>query len=229
MQTYWPKYLTLLRFIVGIAATALIALGVKNWISIDYSNANPAMHPEFLPMHVPVAASALMTYVAMGICGLLTLFKLRITAAIGRSLAIPGVVLALVTLITGSIWGRVTWQVWWTWDARLTTMLILFFLYLGYIAATKSFDNPVRRDQSVALLGIIGACLVPIIYYSTRWWNTLHQQPGTVMPDNIKAAFLPMLFGIMLWTIWMMLLNLQAELKADKNLLKINDIFEGDS
>lgn len=226
MQSYWPKYLTYIRLIFGVAAIATLALGIYNWINIDYSQANPAMHPEFLPMHVPVAASALMTYLAMGLCGLLTLFKVKYTAAIGRALAIPGVVLCFVTLVTGSIWGKVTWQVWWSWDARLTTMLILFFLYLGYIAATKSFDNPVRRDQSVALLGIVGACLVPIIYGSTLWWNTLHQKPGTVMPDSIKAAFLPMLFGVMLWTIWMMLLNLQAELKADKDMLKINDIFD---
>ncbi len=77
LQSYWPKYLNHIRLIIGICAIALMALGIKNWISIDYSTANKAMHPEFLPMHVPVAASALLTYLAIGLCGILTLLGFK--------------------------------------------------------------------------------------------------------------------------------------------------------
>ncbi len=226
MQNTLLKCLKYLRFIVAIATIVTLTLGAIRWYNMDMSNANPAMRPEFLPLHVPVAASSLMIYLAMGLCGILTLLRLSYFAALGRAMSIVGVFLAFITLVSGSIWGRTTWGIWWSWDARLTTMLILFFLYLGYIAASHAFDNPVRRDQSVALLGLVGACLVPVIYFSTLWWNSLHQKGGTVMPDEIKAAFLLMLFGIMFWSIWMILLNFEAELKADTQMNKMKAIFE---
>ncbi len=226
MHNHFPKSLKILRLAIAIAAIGVLSLGALRWYHMDMSNANPAMRPEFLPLHVPVAASSLMVYLAMGLCGILTLFRLSYFAALGRAMSLVGVFLAFITLVSGSIWGRTTWGVWWSWDARLTTMLILFFLYLGYIAASHAFDNPMRRDQSVALLGVVGAALVPVIYFSTLWWNSLHQKAGTIMPDEIKTAFLPMLFGIMLWAIWMILLNFEAELKADKQMNQMKSIFE---
>ncbi len=223
----FPTILVALRYLVFMAAVVALGFGIYNWIGLDYANDNKAMHPEFLPLHVPVAASSLILYLCMGICGILTLiFKIRIAAPLGRAIAYVGVVLAFVTLVTGSIWGRVTWQVWWVWDARLTTMLILFFLYLGYIAATKAFDNLVRRDQTVALLGIIGGMLVPLIYFSVRIWNTLHQTTGTKMSDDLLSAFLPMMFGVLLWSMWLILVNLEAELLADKQLLRDERVFD---
>lgn len=223
----FPKILIKLRYAFFFLAAASLGFGIYNWVGLDYAGDNPAMHPEFLPLHVPVAASSLILYLLMGLCGILTLvLKVRFAAPLGRAIATVGVILALVTLITGSIWGRVTWQVWWFWDARLTTMLILFFLYLGYIAATKAFDNPVRRDQTVALLGIIGGMLVPVIYFSVKIWNTLHQDTGTKMSDSLLMAFLPMMFGILLWSIWLILVNLEAELLADKQLLQQETIFD---
>ncbi len=223
----FPKILIIFRYLVFFLAIIAFGFGIYNWVNLDYAQDNLAMHPEFLPLHVPVAASSLILYLCMGFCGILTLvFKVRFAAPLGRAIAIVGVVLALVTLITGSIWGRVTWQVWWFWDARLTTMLILFFLYLGYIAATKAFDNPIRRDQTVALLGIIGGMLVPVIYFSVKIWNTIHQDTGTKMSDPLLMAFLPMMFGVLLWSVWLILVNLESELLADKQLLQQETIFD---
>ncbi len=226
MHNIFPKWLKILRFCLAIASIITLSFGVFQWYNMDMRNANLAMHPEFLPLHVPVAASSLIIYLVMGLCAILTLLRFPYFAALGRAMSLVGVFLAFITLISGSIWGRVTWGVWWSWDARLTTMLILFFLYLGYIAAGRAFDNPIRRDQSVALLGLVGAFLVPVIYFSTLWWNSLHQKAGTIMPDEIKAAFLPMLFGIMFWSAWMILLNFEAELKADDHIHKMKALFE---
>ncbi len=229
MYNRFPLWLKVFRFMVAIAAMATLAFGVFRWMNMDLTGAKLAMHPEFLPLHVPVAASSLMIYLAMGACGILTLIKLPYFAALGRAMSIVGVFLTFITLVSGSFWGKVTWGTWWQWgDPRLMTMLILFFLYLGYIAACYVFDNPIRRDQSVALLGIVGAALVPVIYFSTKIWDSIHQDTGTRMTDGMKAAFLPMLFGIMLWAIWMILLNFEAELKADKKMNKMQALFEGE-
>lgn len=229
MQNSFPNSLKVFRLIIGIAAIAVLSLGAFRWANMDITGAKLAMHPEFLPLHVPVAASSLIIYLGMGVCGILTLLKLPYFAALARAMSLVGVFLAFITLISGSFWGQITWGTWWQWaDPRMMTMLILFFLYLGYIAVSYVFDNPIRRDQTLALLGVVGACLVPIIYFSTVIWNSIHQDTGTKLSDGVKAAFVPMIIGIMLWSIWVILLNFEAELKADRQMNKIKAIFENE-
>ena len=94
---------------------------------------------------------------------------------LARAIAPTGALFTFIALWTGSLWGKPTWGTYWVWDARLTSELILLFLYLGFIALKASIDDPRRADRAGALLAIVGAVNVPIIYYSVQWWNTLHQ------------------------------------------------------
>jgi heme exporter protein C len=119
------------------------------------------------------------------------------------ALAPTGALLAFLSLATGSLWGKPMWGTWWVWDARLTSSLILLFLYLGFIALQSSIDDPRRADKACALLALVGAVNIPIIYGSVYWWNTLHQGASvTVKGASIAPA---MLWGMGLMTVafWM--------------------------
>jgi heme exporter protein C len=127
-------------------------------------------------IHVPAAWMALLAYLAMAIAAVFYLVWRHPLADIGaRAMAIPGASFALITLLTGSFWGHPMWGTWWVWDARLTSMLILFFLYLGYIALADGFERPERGSKPASLLLIVGVINLPIIKFSVDWWNTLHQ------------------------------------------------------
>ena len=112
----------------------------------------------------------------------------RLSAMMARALAPTGALFTFIALWTGSLWGKPTWGTWWVWDARLTSELILLFLYLGYIALTEAIDDVRRADKAGALLAIVGAVNVPIIYFSVRWWNTLHQGATISMTAAPKMA-----------------------------------------
>jgi heme exporter protein C len=104
------------------------------------------------------------------------------------ALAPTGALMTFIALWTGALWGRPTWGTWWVWDARLTSELILLFLYLGYIALTEAIDDPRRADQAGALLAVVGSVNVPIIYFSVKWWNTLHQGASVSLTAAPKMA-----------------------------------------
>ncbi len=127
-------------------------------------------------IHVPAAWMAMFTYLVLAFwCAMSLAFNTRLSAMMAQALAPTGAMFAFVALWTGAFWGRPTWGTYWVWDARLTSTLILLFLYLGFIALRASIDDPRRADRAAALLALVGAINVPIIYFSVRWWNTLHQ------------------------------------------------------
>ncbi|HEX8447022.1 MAG TPA: heme ABC transporter permease CcmC [Sphingomonas sp.] len=130
-----------------------------------------------LYVHVPAAWLGMGGWTGIAIASLMQLVWRHPMAAIaGRALAVPGALFAAICLATGSIWGRPTWGTWWEWDGRLTSMLVLFFLYLGYIALAQANDDRGEGGQRVvAIFGMVGAVNIPIIRYSVVWWNTLHQ------------------------------------------------------
>ena len=127
-------------------------------------------------IHVPAAWMSMMIYGMMAIMGFIALvWRIRIMEVMIISAAPIGAAFTVIALITGSLWGRPTWGTYWVWDARLTSELVLLFLYFGVIALYNSFDEPRKAARAASLLSIVGAINLPIIHYSVLWWNTLHQ------------------------------------------------------
>ncbi len=151
-------------------------------------------------IHVPAAWMAMFTYLVIAFWSAISLaFNTRLSAMMAQALAPTGAMWAFVALWTGAFWGRPTWGAYWVWDARLTSTLILLFLYLGYIALRASIDDPRRADRAAGLLALVGVINVPIIYFSVRWWNTLHQGATVSMTAAPKMAQ-TMLTGMLLLT-----------------------------
>ncbi|MHB1117218.1 heme ABC transporter permease CcmC [Sideroxydans sp.] len=127
-------------------------------------------------IHVPASILSMFLYLILaGYAALGLIFKTRLSSMMASALAPTGALFAFISLWTGALWGKPMWGAWWVWDARLTSELILLFLYLGFIALQASIEDPRRADKASALLAIVGSVNVPIIYYSVQWWNTLHQ------------------------------------------------------
>lgn len=140
-------------------------------------------------IHVPAAWLSMVLYLAMaGWAALGWLFNVRTAFVLARAIAPTGALFAFLALWTGSLWGRPTWGAWWVWDARLTSELILLFLYLGFIALVAAIDDPRHADRAGALLAIVGVVNVPVIYFSVTWWNTLHQGSSLTLGEAPKMA-----------------------------------------
>jgi heme exporter protein C len=146
---------------------------------------------------VPAAWMSMFIYLVMAFWAALGLaFNTRLSGMMASALAPTGALFTFIALWTGSLWGKPTWGTYWVWDARLTSELLLLFLYLGFIALKASIDDPRRADRAGALLAIVGAVNVPIIYYSVQWWNTLHQGASvslTRAPSMAAAMFAGMM------------------------------------
>ena len=151
-------------------------------------------------IHVPAAWMALFTYTTMAIASAAALIWKHPLAVLSAKAAAPiGAGFTIICLATGSLWGKPMWGTWWVWDARLTSVLVLLFLYLGYMALVNAFDNPERGQKAASLLAIVGAVNVPIIKYSVDWWNTLHQPASVVRLDG------PAIHPDMLWPLFIMI------------------------
>ncbi|UCE31008.1 MAG: cytochrome c biogenesis protein CcsA [Burkholderiales bacterium] len=148
-------------------------------------------------IHVPAAWMAMFAYVVMaGWCAVSLIWNTRLAAMMAQAIAPTGAMWAFIALWTGAFWGRPTWGAYWVWDARLTSTLILLFLYLGYMALRAAIDDPRRADRASALLALVGVINVPIIYFSVKWWNTLHQGASvslTAAPKMAQAMLASML------------------------------------
>ena len=151
-------------------------------------------------IHVPAAWMSMLLYLVMAFWAAIGwAFNARLASMVARAIAPTGAMFTALALWSGALWGRPTWGAWWVWDARLTSELILLFLYLGYIALVEAIDDPKRADQAGALLAVVGAVNVPIIYFSVRWWNTLHQGATISMTAAPKMAS-TMLTAMMIMT-----------------------------
>ena len=151
-------------------------------------------------IHVPAAWMSMVLYLVMAFWAAIGwAFNARLASMLARSIAPTGAMFTFVALWTGALWGRPTWGAYWVWDARLTSELILLFLYLGYMALINAIDEERRADKAGALLAIVGSINVPIIYFSVKWWNTLHQGATVSMTAAPKMASL-MLTAMLLMT-----------------------------
>jgi len=152
-------------------------------------------------IHVPAAWMSMVIYMAMAAWAAFGwAANARLASMMARALAPTGAAFTFLALWTGAFWGKPTWGAWWVWDARLTSELILLFLYLGFMALVEAIDDTRRADHAGALLAIIGAVNVPIIYFSVRWWNTLHQGATISMTAAPKMAS-TMLTAMLLMTV----------------------------
>ena len=157
-------------------------------------------------VHVPSAWLSLMAYTIMASAAAVGLiWRMKLAHALAAATAPIGASFALLCLATGSLWGRPMWGTWWVWDARLTSQLILFFLYLGYMALHSAYDDLQRADRASAVLAIVGVINVPIIHFSVYWWNTLHQgstvlrSGGPAMPPSMLIPLLMSFAGFTLF------------------------------
>ena len=156
-------------------------------------------------IHVPAAWIALSSYLLLGICAFFFLIWRHPLAEIAaRSIAPIGTGFAVITLITGSLWGKPIWGVWWVWDGRLTSMLILFFFFVGYLALSNAFEQTERGARPAAILALIGCINLPIVKFSVDWWNTLHQ-PSSIKLDGTSAIHSSMLLPLMLMLLVLLL------------------------
>jgi heme exporter protein C len=167
-------------------------------------------------IHVPASILSMIIYLVMaGYAALGLIFNTRLSSMMATALAPSGALFAFISLWTGALWGKPMWGAWWVWDARLTSELILLFLYLGFIALQASIEDPRRADRAGALLAIVGSVNVPIIYFSVQWWNTLHQGSsiklsGTSMHIAMQQAMFTMLVAMWLYVIAIVLLRVRS-------------------
>jgi heme exporter protein C len=152
-------------------------------------------------IHVPAAWMSMLLYLAMAFWAAIGwIFNARMGSVLARAIAPTGAMFTVVCLVTGSLWGRPTWGTYWVWDARLTSELILLFLYLGFIALVSAIDDPRRGDKAGALLAVVGVVNIPIIYFSVVWWNTLHQG-ASIRLDSAPTMAWTMFTALMLMTV----------------------------
>ncbi len=181
-------------------------------------------------IHVPSAWFALMAYTILaGSSVLWFITRNPIFSIIARSIAQIGMIFTLISLVTGSIWGKPTWGVWWVWDARLTSMLLLFFLYLAYIFLWKSITNKDLASKISAALAIVGFVNIPIIKFSVDWWNTLHQ-PATISKLSSPSIDISMMIPLFIMTLATFLflvtvffIRLRIEI-LDNKILRIREV-----
>ena len=167
-------------------------------------------------IHVPAAWMSMFVYIVMAFWSVIALsFNTRLSAMMAQALAPTGAWMTFIALWTGAFWGRPTWGTYWAWDARMTSELILLFLYFGVIALRNALDDPRRADRACAVLSIVGAVNIPIIYYSVVWWNTLHQgasvsATGSKMNTIMLTGMLVMSFAAWFYAIAAVLWRVRA-------------------
>jgi heme exporter protein C len=182
-------------------AAVLAAAGLYWGFFVAPIDAQQGQAYRIIFIHVPAAWMSMVIYLAMAAWAAVGLvFNARMASMLARALAPSGMLFTFIALWTGAFWGKPAWGTWWVWDARLTSELILLFLYLGYLALVEAIDDPRRADRAGALVAIIGAINVPVIYFSVRWWNTLHQGATITMNSAPKMAS-PMLVAMLLLTL----------------------------
>ena len=158
-----------LAFLLGVAGLAIGLL-------IAPTDRQQGEAYRIIFVHVPAAWMSMVIYVVMAFwAGIGLVLNARLASMLALALAPTGALMTFIALWTGSLWGKPTWGTWWVWDARLTSELILLFLYVGFMALHSAIDDARRADRAAAVLALVGVVNVPIIYFSVQWWNTLHQ------------------------------------------------------
>ena len=204
-------------------SVALITAGIYFSFAASPADYQQGQTVRIMYVHVPAAWMAMFAYAFIVIASATGLIWKHPIAHISATAAAPvGACFTLVCLVTGSFWGKPMWGTWWVWDARLTSVLILFFLYLGFIVLHDAFDDTSRGARAASILAVVGAVNVPIIKFSVDWWNTLHQ-PASVLKLDGPAIHSSMLIPLLLMAsgytgfyLWMLIVRVGAEFNSNK-------------
>ena len=211
------------RVLPFVAAATLLALGTGFYLALfvapaDYQQGESV---RIMYVHVPSAWMALFIYVAIAVASAVALIWRHPLADLAAKASSPiGAGFAFLTLATGSLWGRPMWGTWWEWDGRLTSMLILFFLYLGHMALMNAFEDQQRGYRAAAVLALVGVINIPIIKFSVDWWSTLHQPAsvfrldGPTIHGSMLGPLLLTALGFKLYYVTLVLLRIKSELIA---------------
>ena len=219
-------------FWLGVAAVALLAVGVIWGLAIAPIHKTQGNSYRIMYIHVPSSFLALAGYYVMAISGAIGLiWRMKLSFMVMKAAAPIGAVLTFLCLVTGSIWGKPTWGAWWFWDARITSMLVLFFLYIGMVALNNAYRNQETADKTCAILALVGMVNIPIIYKSVDWWFTLHQ-PATLKltgESTIDASMAyPLLVLIAAFYVtfaWLLIMHTRTEiLKREKKASWVKEI-----
>ena len=183
-------------------------------------------------VHVPSAWLASFLYFSLAIsCVFYLVWKHPLADLVSSSIAPIGALFSALTLVTGSLWGKPMWGTWWVWDARLTSMLVLFFFYLGYILLSNAFERKIDGSKTASVLAIVGLINLPIVKFSVDWWHTLHQPAsiikigGPSIDDKMLLPLILMIFALSFFSLYLIILNVKTKLiqkKCEALLLKSN-------
>jgi heme exporter protein C len=207
MRINWYKYASPANFypLAGAmvpwftaAAAALFIVGLYFSFFVAPTDFQQGESYRIIFIHVPAAWMGMFLYILLAVyAGIGWAFNARLASMMATAISTTGAVFTFISLVTGSFWGRPAWGVWWVWDARMTSTLILMFLYIGFISLQSSIDDPRRADRAGAVLALVGLVNIPIIYFSVQWWNTLHQGATirlmgkpTMAPPMLAAMFI---------------------------------------
>jgi len=205
------------------AAVVLFIIGLYLALFASPADYQQGETVRIMYVHVPSAWMALFVYTTMAIASATALiWKHPLADLVAKAAAPIGAGFTFVCLVTGSLWGQPMWGTWWVWDARLTSMLILLFLYLGYIALVEAFDDPGKGARAAAILALVGFVNIPIIKFSVDWWNTLHQPAsvsrldGPAIDPSMLWPLLVMASAFMLYFVSLLFLRVRTEIMERK-------------
>ena len=196
----------------AVSAVLLTLAGLFIGLLVAPTDAQQGEAYRIIFVHVPAAWMSMVVYLAMAFwAGIGLIFNARSASMLALALAPTGALMTFIALWTGALWGKPTWGTWWVWDARLTSELILLFLYIGFMSLHAAIDDARRADRAAALLALVGVINVPIIYFSVKWWNTLHQGASVSLVSAPSMAT-TMLTGMLVMALafWMYCLAVAA-------------------
>jgi len=184
--------------VLGVIAVALAAAGL--WLGFsappDYQQGETV---RIMFIHVPAAVMAMFVYACLGVASFLALvFRHMLADCAAQAAAVLGAGFTVLALVTGSLWGRPMWGAWWVWDARLTSVLVLFLFYVAYLALRASIDDEAKAGRAAAILALVGLVNLPIVHFSVYWWNSLHQGSSMFTPGALAPVYA--------WPLYVMLL-----------------------
>ncbi len=219
---------------LGLSALVLVATGLIWGLAFAPADARQGNSFRIIYIHVPAAFLALAGYYVMAVAGAIGLiWRMKLAYMVMKVAAPVGAALTFISLFTGALWGKPTWGTYWVWDARITSMLVLFFLYLGVIALYHAYSNTDAAHKAGAVLALVGTVNIPIIYKSVDWWYTLHQ-PATIKltgaPSMHPSMFYPLavaIVGFYVFYALVLILAVRAEiLHRERHTRWVSDLLE---